>query len=137
MRPLTNLTYKERRKQLTTEISKKSSGALKGSELSLIVSQLNVNVPYQLERVHSYAEMRKRLLLKQSSPDDTFYTKEYGKLLLGTASFGLLENGLLVASPILEEGQKLVILIDQHQFSSYNGVYTRLGKTLKIVMYIP
>ena len=141
MRPLTNLTYKERRKQLTTEISKKSSGALKSTEVSLIVSQLNVNVPYQLELVFSYTEMRKRLLLKQSSPDDltsyTFYTKEYGTILLGTASFGLLEDGLVVASPILEERQKLVILIDQHRFSSYNGICTKLGKKLTIVMYIP
>ena len=141
MQPLKNLSYKEKRQKLITEITKKSSGALKESEVSTIVSQLNVNVPYLLERAHSYEEIKKQLTLKQFSPDDlipyTFYTKEYGTILLGTASFGLLEDGLVVASPILEEGQKLIILIDQHRFSSYNGICTKLGKKLTIVMYIP
>ncbi len=141
MQPLKNLSYKEKRQKLITEITKKSSGALKESEVSTIVSQLNVNVPYLLERAHSYEEIKKQLTLKQFSPDDlipyTFYTKEYGKILLGTASFGLMENGLLVAPPILKKRQKLVILIDQHRFCSYEGICNKLGKTLKIVMYIP
>lgn len=141
MQPLKNLSYKEKRQKLITEITEKASGALSNAEVISIVNQLNINLPYQMKRTHSYEEMRKQLILKQSSPDDltsyTFYTKEYGTILLGTASFGLLEDGLVVASPILEERQKLVILIDQHRFSSYNGICTKLGKKLTIVMYIP
>ena len=141
MQPLKNLSYKEKRQKLITEITEKASGALSNAEVISIVNQLNINLPYQLERAHSYEEIKKQLTLKQFSPDNltsyTFYTKEYGTILLGTASFGLLEDGLVVASPILEERQKLVILMDQHRFSSYNGICTKLGKKLTIVMYIP
>ena len=138
MQPLKNLSYKEKRQKLITEITEKASGALSNAEVISIVNQLNINLPYQMKRTHSYEEMRKQLILKQFSPDNLrAYPKEYGSILLGKASFGLLENGLLVAPPILEEGQKLVILIDQHRFCSYNGICTKLGKTLKIIMYIP
>ena len=141
MQPLKNLSYKEKRQKLITNITKKASGALNDSEVISIVNQLNINLPYQLERAHSYEEIKKQLTLKQFSPDNltsyTFYTKEYGAILLGTASFGLMENGLLVAPPILKKKKKLVILIDQHRFCSYEGICTKLGKNLKIVMYIP
>ena len=141
MQPLKNLSYKQKRQKLITYFTKKASGALNDSEVISIVNQLNINLPYQLQRAHSYEEIKKQLTLKQFSPDNltsyTFYTKEYGAILLGTASFGLLEDGLVVASPILEERQKLVILMDQHRFSSYNGICTKLGKKLTIVMYIP
>lgn len=140
MQPLSKLSYKEKRKKLITEITKKTSGVLNSTEINEIVSKLNVNLPYQLEFIHSYEKMEKILTLKQLSPDDsphTFYTKEYGKILLGTASFGLLKDGILEAHPILDMQQKLVILIDHHNFCSYEGICNKLGKTLTIVIYIP
>ena len=141
MRPLSKLSYKEKRKKLITEITKKTSGALNSTEIHEVVSKLNVNLPYQLELIHSHEKMEKILTLKQLSPDNdssyTFYTKEYGNVLLGTASFGLLKDGILEAHPILDKEQKLVILINEQRFCSYYGVYKKLGKTLKLFIYIP
>ena len=84
-----------------TEITKKTAGALNTAEVIQVVAQLNVNLPYRLKCVHFYEKMLELLTLKQVSPDDDFsrpyFTNEYGSILLGTASFGLLENDFLTS----------------------------------------
>ena len=65
MRPLSKLSYKEKRKKLITELTKKTSGALNSTEIHEVVSKLNVNLPYQLEFIHSHEKMEKILTLKQ------------------------------------------------------------------------
>lgn len=139
MRPISHLSYKEKRQKLISEITKKSSGALSKAEVTSIVKQLNITLPYQLELVHSYDEMCKRIVLKQFSPDNStdFYTKEYGSILLGSASFGFLDNQGLTASPILNPNQKLVLLKSKHAFRCYKGFNDNLWKKHTIIMYIP
>ncbi len=124
-----------------TEITKKTAGALNTAEVIQVVAQLNVNLPYRLKCVHFYEKMLELLTLKQVSPDDDFsrpyFTNEYGSILLGTASFGLLENDILKASPILKKEQKLVVLLDQQRFSFKDGICNKLDKTFSIIIYTP
>lgn len=144
-----NLTYKEKKSVLMSELKEKSKGFLTDKELNMIIRNIDLNVQYHVELVRSPHQMRRELTLiwcpcLESSPH-TDYIREYGKVLLGNAGFILISRSnwnrkrfpkSFTARPKFSPDKKLIVTVEkQHIF--IEDFYKEVKKEHRIVIYIP
>lgn len=144
-----NLTYKEKKSVLMSELKEKSKGFLTDKELNMIIRNIDLNVQYHVELVRSPHQMRRELTLiwcpcLESSPH-TDYIREYGKVLLGNAGFILISRNnwnrkrfpkSFTERPKFSPDKKLIVTVEkQHIF--IEDFYKEVKKEHRIVIYIP
>ncbi len=144
-----NLTYKEKKSVLMSELKEKSKGFLTDKELNMIIRNIDLNVQYHVELVRSPHQMKRELTLiwcpcLESSPH-TDYIREYGKVLLGNAGFILISRNnwnrkrfpkSFTERPKFSPDKKLIVTVEkQHIF--IEDFYKEVKKEYRIIIYMP
>ncbi|MCK9309831.1 MAG: hypothetical protein M0P99_06135 [Candidatus Cloacimonetes bacterium] len=145
-----SMSEKTKRAILMGVIIKKTEGKLSKEELEEIISKINIGVQYSINVFTNAVEFSKVITLKNIKDSWAGYTENVstGHILLGNVVFGedyrysYNDNDTQTNYTVQESFpdfniyEKIVVTIEEHNFSNFNGNYYDTWKN-SIFIYLP